>query len=256
MLARPHSYDEWVIPIRERLHQMYLEALDQLVDLIEQSDDRRTAIGYAERRLQQDTLREISYRRLMHLHALNGDRGSALRVYHDCASMLERELGAEPGPDTRAVYARMLDTSLDVWLTDVARLLPEMLTHRPDLPQPQPLTDGWQRRRLFEALAASATHGECWWDAELHRLRGELLLAQGAPEAAAEAAFQQALAIAHDQRARSLELRAATSLGRLWQQQGRTEQARPLLSDIYSWFTEGFDTPDLRAALALLEALR
>jgi predicted ATPase len=109
---------------------------------------------------------------------------------------------------------------------------------------------------LDEALAASAAHGEQWWDAELHRLRGELLLAQGVSDAAAEAAFQQALVIAREQGARSLELRAATSLGRLWQQQGRADLARPLLSDIYAWFTEGFDTPDLQMALALLEALR
>jgi predicted ATPase len=109
---------------------------------------------------------------------------------------------------------------------------------------------------LDEALAVSAQHGEQWWNAELHRLRGELLLAQGANEADAEAAFQQALVIAREQGARSLELRAATSLGRLWQQQGRADLARPLLSDIYTWFTEGFDTPDLQAALALLEVLR
>src|SRR5262245_41262662 len=109
----PHCYDEWVIPIRERLHQLYLDALDQLVDLLEQSGDLRGAIGYAEQRLHQDILREISHRQLMRLHILNGDRGSALRVYHDCAAMLERELGAAPGPDTRAVYARMLDPSLE-----------------------------------------------------------------------------------------------------------------------------------------------
>jgi len=64
----PHCYDEWVIPIRERLHQRYLDALDQLVDLLERSGDLRAAIGYAERRLHHDTLREISYRQLMHLH--------------------------------------------------------------------------------------------------------------------------------------------------------------------------------------------
>jgi predicted ATPase len=78
---------------------------------------------------------------------------------------------------------------------------------------------------------------------------------QGANEADAEAAFQQALVIAREQGARSLELRAATSLGRLWQQQGQADLARPLLSDVYTWFTEGFDTPDLQAALALLNTM-
>jgi len=108
---------------------------------------------------------------------------------------------------------------------------------------------------LDEALAVAATHGEHWWDAELHRLRGALLLVQGTNEADAEAAFQQALVIAREQGARSLELRAATSLGRLWQQHGRANLAHPLLSSIYTWFTEGFDTPDLQVALALLKTL-
>src|SRR5262249_40983137 len=92
--------------------------------------------------------------------------------------------------------------------------------------------------------------------AETHRLQGELLLAQagtGAPEA--EACFQQALAIARRQQAKSLELRAAMSLTRLWQQQGNRTAARALLAPIYGWFTEGFDTADLQDAKALLEEL-
>jgi predicted ATPase len=71
----------------------------------------------------------------------------------------------------------------------------------------------------------------------------------------AEACFQQALAIARRQQARSLELRAATSLSRLWQRQGEQEEARQLLAEIYAWFTEGFDTADLQEAKALLEEL-
>ena len=92
--------------------------------------------------------------------------------------------------------------------------------------------------------------------AELHRLRGEWLL-QAAPsdENRAEAAFHQALAVAREQQARSLELRAATSLARLWQQQGRREQARDVLAPVYGWFTEGFDTPDLQDARVLLAQL-
>ena len=92
--------------------------------------------------------------------------------------------------------------------------------------------------------------------AELYRLQGELLLRQAVPDAPqAEACFQQALAIARRQQARSWELRAAMSLGRLWQQQGKRTAARELLAPIYGWFTEGFDTADLQEAKALLAEL-
>ena len=111
-----------------------------------------------------------------------------------------------------------------------------------------------------------------WWEAELHRLRGELLLQSGvqSPEASvhtqhaalrmphaaeAEACFQQALDIARRQQAKSLELRAAISLSRLWQQQGKRAEAYEMLTPIYGWFTEGFDTADLQEAKTLLEEL-
>src|SRR5262249_21544738 len=91
---------------------------------------------------------------------------------------------------------------------------------------------------------------------EAYRLQGALLLRQATPDVAqAEACFQQALAIARRQQARSWELRAALSLARLWQQQGKHAAAHQLLAEVYSWFTEGFDTADLREATALLEAL-
>jgi predicted ATPase len=109
---------------------------------------------------------------------------------------------------------------------------------------------------LAEALALLATSGVRWWEAELHRLRGELLLRHSvAPPGEPEACFQQALAVAHAQQAKSLELRASMSLSRLWQQQGKRDEARQLLAPIYGWFTEGFDTADLQEAKALLEAL-
>src|SRR6185436_1233401 len=98
-------------------------------------------------------------------------------------------------------------------------------------------------------------HNERWWDAELHRVRGELLLASGADPDEGEAAYTRAIEIARTQQARSLELRAATSLARLWRTQGRAEDARRLLQSLYSWFTEGFDTMDLREAKALLDEL-
>ena len=109
---------------------------------------------------------------------------------------------------------------------------------------------------LTEALATLAKSRVRWWEAELYRLRGELLLQHtGAQPEAAEACFQQALAVARRQQARSLELRAAMSLTRLWQRQGKRAAARELLTPIYGWFTEGFDTADLREAKALLEEL-
>ena len=111
-------------------------------------------------------------------------------------------------------------------------------------------------RVLAEALAAVDQTGERWWEAELHRLKGELLLLQSADQhAEAEACFHHALAIAHRQQAKSLELRAAMSLGRLWQQQGKRMEAHALLAPIYGWFTEGFDTADLQEARALLAVL-
>jgi predicted ATPase len=99
-------------------------------------------------------------------------------------------------------------------------------------------------------------HEERWWEAEICRLRGLLLLRQpGTPQAEAEAWLQRALDVACRQEAKSLELRAAMSLSRLWQQQGKRAEAHALLAPIYGWFTEGFDTADLQAARALLEWL-
>jgi predicted ATPase len=109
---------------------------------------------------------------------------------------------------------------------------------------------------LSEALTLVEKTGERYYEAELHRLKGELLLQQAAPEVShAETCFQQSLDIARRQQAKSLELRAAMSLSRLWQQQGKRDEARALLAPIYGWFTEGFDTADLQEAKALLEEL-
>jgi predicted ATPase len=109
---------------------------------------------------------------------------------------------------------------------------------------------------LDEALALVNKTGERWPEAELHRLKGQLLLSLSADNhAESQGCFHQALAIARRQQAKSLELRAAMSLGRLWQQQDKRAEAQQLLAEIYGWFTEGFDTPDLQDAKALLEEL-
>jgi class 3 adenylate cyclase/DNA-binding winged helix-turn-helix (wHTH) protein/predicted ATPase len=111
---------------------------------------------------------------------------------------------------------------------------------------------------LSEALVHLDRTGERGLEAEIHRLKGECLLAQiskRCKEREAEECFQQALDVARRQQAKSLELRAAMSLSRLWQQQGRRAGAHRILAGIYSWFTEGFDTPDLQEAKALLQTL-
>ncbi len=143
--------------------------------------------------------------------------------------------------------------------------------------------EGWTT--LKEALTVRPTYGERYWEADLYRLKGELMLQQenqkskACPErsrrgksqkskiktelrhltpnaqVAAEACFQQAIETARELSAKSFELRAATSLARLWQQQGKTAEARQMLADVYNWFTEGFDTKDLQEAKVLLEEL-
>jgi predicted ATPase len=123
-------------------------------------------------------------------------------------------------------------------------------------------------RLIAEALTTAHNQGDRRGESELYRLKGELLLKdegrgtaeRGAPgedenKAEAEACFLKAIEVARRQSAKSLELRAVLSLSRLWQEQGRREEARQMLAGIYGWFTEGFDTPDLKEAKALLEAM-
>jgi len=247
----PGCYDDWIIPERERLRQTFEEVLEWLVQSYEQGRDYQRAIKHGQHLLRHDPLHEATYRRLMRLYALNGDRAGALRVYHTCATVMARELAAEPSPATREVYERLVTSeepatppiqSLatvsplvgrdqewaqlyafwrsaamgqprfvllsgeagigktrlaeellewanrqriataearcyategdlayapvvawlrarplppldDVWLTELSRLLPEILVQRPDLSPPAPLAQAWQRQRLFEALA-------------------------------------------------------------------------------------------------------
>jgi predicted ATPase len=114
--------------------------------------------------------------------------------------------------------------------------------------------DGLQA--LAEAHTLVEQHEERYWEAEVHRLRGVLCLRQPeAPQAEAEAWLWRALDVARRQEAKALELRAAMSLSRLWQQQGKQAEAHKLLAPVYGWFTEGFDTADLQEARTLLEAL-
>ena len=109
---------------------------------------------------------------------------------------------------------------------------------------------------LDEALALVESSDERWCEAELYRRKGELLDRSGAPPEEVESALRRALAVARRQEAKLPELRSSLSLARLWQRQARTREAYELLATVYAWFSEGFDTPDLQAAYALLAQLK
>jgi predicted ATPase len=112
------------------------------------------------------------------------------------------------------------------------------------------------RRSIGEAVTEMETAKETLWEAEINRIAGEIALQSPTPDTAkAEAYFERALTVSHQQQAKSWELRAAMSLARHWRDQGKAQQARELLAPIYGWFTEGFDTRDLKEAKALLEEL-
>ena len=254
----PSCYDEWILPERDRLRQLFLQAAERLVVLLEQERDYETAIKAAQHLIRHDPLHEATYRYLMRFYALRGDRAAALRTYHNCATVLERELGIEPSETTRQAYESLMQMDAssqprtgslslrsagaplvgrksewghlqaawrraasghpqmvilsgeagigktrlagemvawvsrqgmatasahcyaaggrlayapvtawlradavqaslsglaDVWLTEVARLAPDLLARRPGLPRPAPMTEGWQRQHFFEALA-------------------------------------------------------------------------------------------------------
>lgn len=254
----PTCYDEWIFPERDRLRQRFVQAVEHFITLLDQERQYDTAINAAQQLLRQDPLHEATYRHLMRFYALRGDRAAALRTYHTCATLLERELATEPSKATRLAYERLLqsvttpppttptaashgsgiplvgrrvewdqmqsawnkaangqphlillageagigktrlaeeleawvrrqgmptvsarcysaegrlpyapvaawlhaeavqphlDRLSSVWLVEIARLVPELLTRHPDLPRPAPMTEGWQRQQFFAALA-------------------------------------------------------------------------------------------------------
>ncbi len=149
----PSCYDDWILPERERLSQAFVGALERLILLLEEQRDYRTAIGYAQRLLRHDPLHEATCRRLMRLHALSGDRAGALRAYHTCATVLQRELAVEPSPATREVYERLLQTDT---------LPPPFPTPPAGLAAISPLVgrhQGWTRlQETWQAAAAGRPH--------------------------------------------------------------------------------------------------
>ena len=104
----PDCYDEWLLPQRERLRNAYAQALAELTLLAENERDYTAAIAHARRLLRHDPLHEVGYRRLMRLLALTGDRAGALQSYHTCATLLHRELGVDPGPETQQLYTQLV----------------------------------------------------------------------------------------------------------------------------------------------------
>ena len=122
------------------------------------------------------------------------------------------------------------------------------------MPNSVKFDDAW--RCSDEAMTAVETTNERWFEAEVNRLAGEIALKSPEPDAAkAEAYLESALAVARKQQAKSWEPRAAMSIARLWRDQGKRDEARALLAPVYGWFTEGFDTLDLKEAKALLGEL-
>jgi predicted ATPase len=173
--------------------------------------------------------------------------------YHAWASILMRFARAERQPDADSLTR--LRSALHVFTETGARIrLPIYLSLLAQAClKAGRLEEGLDA--LEQASAESLQNNEHWWDAEIHRLRGELMWAQGADPGDIEAAFQRALEMARSQQARSLELRAATSLARLWQAHSRPAEAKQCLAQVCDWFTEGFDTPDLQTAQALIAQL-
>jgi predicted ATPase len=132
-----------------------------------------------------------------------------------------------------------------IWLSLLARTCGELGR----------FSEAWSH--IGEAITAVETAKETWYEAEVHRIAGEIALMSPEPDAAkAEACFERGLSVARAQQAKSWELRAASSMARLWRDQGKRDEARDLLAPVYGWFTEGFDTLDLKEAKVLLDEMR
>src|ERR1700731_1950119 len=166
-----------------------------------------------------------------------GERRAGYITRDDCSAPVR---GADPLRQKRTHAHR-----------PASRALPHLARAHAELGQ---FEEAW--RCIGEAMTAAETTKEKWCEADIHRTAGEIALMSPAPDAAkAQAHFERAIAIAREQKARSWELRAATSLARLWRDQSKRQQARDLLAPIYGWFTEGFDTLDVTQAKALLDEL-
>lgn len=125
----PSCEDEWIVPERERLQQMYIRALEQLINHLQKQQDYRSALNYAQQLLRVDSLNEATYCTLMRLYNQNGDRGNALQVYHRCMTVLREELGVDPSLATRKLYEQILqEEEATDSATNVDRTLPAFAT--------------------------------------------------------------------------------------------------------------------------------
>jgi predicted ATPase len=202
-------------------------------------------------------------------YTLCGDRGAAaaraqevVALAEEIGSLYWKAFGAMNQGSALALTGRASD-AIEMLISGIAAFratgatlcIPFGLTHlaraHAELGQ---FDEAW--RCIGEAMTAVETAKEKWCEAEVHRVAGEIALMSPEPDAAkAEACFERALSVARAQEAKSWELRAATSLARLWHDQGKRDEAHDLLAPIYGWFTEGFDTRDLKEAKTLLEEL-
>jgi DNA-binding response OmpR family regulator/predicted ATPase len=184
--------------------------------------------------------------------ALADEKGAS--AWQAFATMHRGSVLAMTGAGTSAV--RMLTSGIDAWRSTGSTLwIPCYLSNLARAHAECGQVDD-AARCIGEAMAAVEATQARWCEAEVHRIAGEIkLLSPGRDAAQAEACFERALATARGQQAKSWELRAATSMARLWRDRGKGPQARGLLAPVYGWFTEGFDTLDLREAKALLDEL-
>jgi class 3 adenylate cyclase/predicted ATPase len=186
------------------------------------------------------------------LVALAEEKGS--RLWKAVGMMNQGSASALAGKASDAI--EMLSSGIAAFRTTGATLhlplqLPHLACAHAELGQ---FEEAW--RCIGEAMTAVETTKEKWCEAEVHRVAGEIALKSPEPEVAkAQMHFERALAVAHQQQAKSWELRAAMSMARLWRDQGKPQQGRELLAPVYGWFTEGFDTLDLKQAKALLNEL-
>ncbi|HEY0752394.1 MAG TPA: BTAD domain-containing putative transcriptional regulator [Ktedonobacteraceae bacterium] len=163
----PGCYEEWILPERNRLRQLFLAAAQRLIALLAEEREYATAITRALQLLRHDPLDEATYRQLMHLHALRGDRAAALRAYHTCAQLLERELGTEPSEITRAVYTSLMrsESSLEA---SIAPQIPQ----RAEAPLQGRKMEWRQLQRIWYS-ATGGTTGHQGGKAQLVLLTGE-----------------------------------------------------------------------------------
>jgi DNA-binding SARP family transcriptional activator/predicted ATPase len=240
----------WCLGYPQQALERGLEAV-RLVQSLHQPFNQALVVAYLAL-LQQWRADEATARACAE-EALELTSASQASYYRDWAAILVSYAQAVEQPDE--LHIGQLRASIDAFKAAGARLrLPYYLSLLAHLyAQAGRAAEGLAV--VDEALAEARAHNERWWNAEVHRLRGELLLRQGADAEEIEAALRRASELARAQQARSLELRATMSLARWWRAQGRANEARERLSKLYAWFTEGLDTPDLQAAHALLAQL-